>query len=112
MNEEISYVKTGQVTYAIRDTEIDDKEIHQGDYMGIGDKSILSVGADRKSVTLEMVDQMIDEDSSLVSIYYGKDATAEEAAELSAQITKGHPYVEVEVNEGGQPIYYYVVSVE
>ena len=112
MNEEISYVKTGQVTYAIRDTEIDDKEIHQGDYMGIGDKSILSVGMDRKSVTLEMVDQMIDEDSSLVSIYYGKDATEEEAAELSEQITESHPYVEVEVNAGGQPIYYYVISVE
>ncbi len=112
MNEEIANVKTGQVTYAIRDTEIDDKEIHQGDYMGIGDKSILSVGADRREVTLEMVDQMIDGESSLVSIYYGKDASGEEAAELSKQIMERHPSVEVEVNAGGQPIYYFVISVE
>ncbi len=112
MNEEISSVKTGQVTYAIRDTEIDDKEIHQGDYMGIGDKSILSVGTDRKEVTLKMVDQMIDEESSLVSIYYGKDASKEEAEELSDRITEKHLNVEVEVNAGDQPIYYYVVSVE
>lgn len=112
MNEEIANVKTGQVTYAIRDTEIDDKEIHQGDYMGIGDKSILSVGTDRREVTLAMVDQMIDVESSLVSIYYGKDASREEAEELSEQILERHPSVEVEVNAGGQPIYYYVISVE
>lgn len=112
MNEEISSVKTGQVTYAIRDTEIDDKEIHQGDYMGIGDKSILSVGTDRKEVTLEMVDQMIGEESSLVSIYYGKDTSKEEAEELSDRIMEKHLNVEVEVNAGDQPIYYYVVSVE
>ena len=112
MSEEISIVKTGQVTYAVRDTEIDDKTIHQGDYMGIGDKTILSVGADKKEVTMDMIDQMIDEDSALVSIYYGDEATEEEAMEFSDQITEKYPNVEVEVNPGGQPIYYYIVSVE
>ena len=112
MSEEISIVKTGQVTYAVRDTEIDNKTIHQGDYMGIGDKTILSVGADKKEVTMDMIDQMIDEDSALVSIYYGDEATEEEAMEFSDQITEKYPDVEVEVNPGGQPIYYYIVSVE
>ena len=112
MSEEISIVKTGQVTYAVRDTEIDDKTIHQGDYMGIGDKTILSVGADKKEVTMDMIDQMIDEDSALVSIYYGDEATEEEAMEFSDQITEKYPDVEVEVNPGGQPIYYYIISVE
>ena len=112
MSEEISIVKTGQVTYAVRDTEIDDKTIHQGDYMGIGDKTILSVGADKKEVTMDMIDQMIDEDAAIVSIYYGDEATEEEAMEFSDQITEKYPDVEVEVNPGGQPIYYYIVSVE
>ena len=112
MSEEISIVKTGQVTYAVRDTEIDDKTIHQGDYMGIGDKTILSVGADKKEVTMDMIDQMIDEDSALVSIYYGDEATEEEAMEFSDQITEKYPDVEVEVNPGGQPIYYYMISAE
>jgi hypothetical protein len=112
MLQEISLVKTGQVTYAVRDTEIDDKHIHQGDFMGIGDDSILSVGTDKKAVILEMTDQMIDEDASLVSIYYGKEGSNEEAEELASEIIKAHPDVEVELNDGGQPIYYYVISVE
>lgn len=112
MLEEIALVKTGQVTYAVRDTEIDGKEIKQDDFMGIGDKSILSVGQDLKAVTLEMTDAMIDEDSAIVSIYYGSDATEENAKELQAAIEEKHPDIEVEVNEGGQPIYYYVISVE
>ncbi len=112
MNDEISLVKTGQVTYAVRDTEIDDKEIHQGDYMGIGDKTILSVGTDKKTVTMDMIEQMVDEDAALVSIYYGEEATEEEAMAFSDLITEKYPDVEVEVNPGGQPIYYYIVSVE
>lgn len=112
MLEEIALVKTGQVTYAVRDTEIDGKEIKQDDFMGIGDKSILSVGQDLKAVTLEMTDAMIDEDSAIVSIYYGSDATEENAKELQTAIEEKYPDIEVEVNEGGQPIYYYVISVE
>lgn len=112
MLEEIALVKTGQVTYAVRDTEIDGKEIKQDDFMGIGDKSILSVGQDLKATTLEMVDAMVDEDSAIVSIYYGSDAEEEAAEELGAAIEEKYPDVEVEVNDGGQPIYYYVISVE
>ncbi|MBO5303860.1 MAG: DAK2 domain-containing protein [Lachnospiraceae bacterium] len=112
MTEEIALVKTGQVTYAVRDTEIDGKEIHQDDFMGIGDKTILSVGTDKKAVTMEMIEAMIDEDSALVSIYYGEEATEDEAMEFSDMLMEKYPDLEVEVNAGGQPIYYYVVSVE
>ena len=93
-------------------TTIDGKTIKQDDYMGIGDSSILSVGQDLKATTLEMVDAMVDEDSAIVSIYYGTDATEEAAEEIGAVIEEKYPDVEVEINAGGQPIYYYVISVE
>ena len=112
MMAEIENVKTGQVTYAVRDTEIDGKTIKQNDFMGIGDKSILSVGTDLKATTLEMVDGMVDEDSAIVSIYFGSDSDEDSANELAAAIEEKYPDVEVEVNDGGQPIYYYVISVE
>lgn len=112
MEEEIALVKTGQVTYAVRDTVIDDKEIRQDDYMGIGDKSILSVGTDLTATTLDMVSQLIDEDSAIVTIYYGQDMAEEDAVAIAAQIEENHPDVEVEVQFGGQPIYYYLISVE
>lgn len=112
MMAEIENVKTGQVTYAVRDTEIDGKTIKQNDFMGIGDKSILSVGTDLRAATLEMVDAMVDEDSAIVSIYFGSDSDEDSANELAAAIEEKYPDVEVEVNDGGQPIYYYVISVE
>lgn len=112
MMAEIENVKTGQVTYAVRDTEIDGKTIKQDDYMGIGDKSILAVGKDLKQTTLEMVDAMVDEDSAIVSIYFGSESSEEKAEEIASSIEEKYPDVEVEVNDGGQPIYYYVISVE
>ena len=112
MMAEIENVKTGQVTYAVRDTEIDGKSIKQDDYMGIGDKSILAVGKDLKQTTLEMVDAMVDEDSAIVSIYFGSESSEEKAEEIASAIEEKYPDVEVEVNDGGQPIYYYVISVE
>ena len=112
MMAEIENVKTGQVTYAVRDTEIDGKTIKQNEFMGIGDKSILSVGTDLRATTLEMVDAMVDEDSAIVSIYFGSDSDEDSANELAAAIEEKYPDVEVEVNDGGQPIYYYVISVE
>ena len=112
MMAEIENVKTGQVTYAVRDTEIDGKAIKQDDYMGIGDKSILAVGKDLKQTTLEMVDAMVDEDSAIVSIYFGSESSEEKAEEIASAIEEKYPDVEVEVNDGGQPIYYYVISVE
>ncbi len=112
MNEEIGNVKTGQVTYAVRDTVIDDKEIRQDDYMGIGDNGILSVGRELKPTVLAMLRELIDEDSSIVSIYFGEETTMEDAQVIADAIVAEYPDVEVEVNDGGQPIYYYVVSVE
>ncbi len=112
MNSEIGVVKTGQVTYAVRDTVIDDKEIKQDDYMGIGDQGILSVGQDLDATVLDMVGQLIDEDSAIVSIYFGEDMTEEAAEAIGAKIEEDYPDVEVEVHYGGQPIYYYVISVE
>ena len=112
MTEEIGNVKTGQVTYAVRDTEIDGFEIKENDYMGIGDKSILAVGTDMNTVTIEMLEKMIDEDSAMVSIYFGSESSEEAAAEIAAAVEEKYPDVDVEVNDGGQPIYYYVISVE
>ena len=112
MIEEIGNVKTGQVTYAVRDTEIDGFEIKENDYMGIGDKSILAVGKDMNTVTIEMLEKMIDEDSAMVSIYFGSDSSEEAAAEIAAAVEEKYPDVDVEINDGGQPIYYYVISVE
>lgn len=112
MTEELENVKTGQVTYAVRDTVIDDKVIKQGDYMGIGDKSILAVGKDIKSTTEDMVAEMIDEESAIICIYYGEEVTEEDANALGAALEEKYPEVEVEIHFGGQPIYYYVISVE
>lgn len=112
MTEELENVKTGQVTYAVRDTEIDDKVIKQGDYMGIGDKSILAVGSDMTETTYAMVAEMIDEESSIISIYYGEEVKEEDASALGAELEEKYPDVEVELHYGGQPIYYYVISVE
>lgn len=112
MQDEIHSVKTGQVTYAVRDTMIDDKEIKQGDYMGIGDAGILSVGADMEEVTIKMVDEMADEDAELISIYYGAEVEESAAEQLKADILKKYPKCDIELQYGGQPIYYYIVSVE
>ena len=112
MSEELGTVKTGQVTYAVRDTVIDDKEIKQDDFMGIGDQGILAVGKELEATVLDMIEQLIDEDSAIVSIYYGEDAREDAANAIGEKITEAHPDVEVEVHYGGQPIYYYVISVE
>lgn len=112
MMEEIALVKTGQITYAVRDTLIDDKQIHQGDFMGIGDDGIISVDADLSRAFQQMIDAMVDEDSAIVSIYFGRDARENDANALAEQIRQRYPQVEVEVQNGGQPVYCYVVSVE
>ena len=112
MIREIGNVKTGQVTYAVRDTVIDDKEIKKDDFMGIGDKGILAVGTDMTTVTKDMMAEMVDEDSELISVYYGSDVTEEAAEALCAELEAAYPSCDVELQYGGQPIYYYVISVE
>ncbi|MEH2942133.1 DAK2 domain-containing protein [Lachnospiraceae bacterium KK002] len=112
MTEELSSVKTGQVTYAVRDTLIEDKSIRQGDYMGMGDSSILSVGKDMDAVIRELVAQLVDEESAIISIYYGEEIKEETAQQLGSELEETYPDCEVEVHFGGQPIYYYVISVE
>ncbi|MFR3030747.1 MAG: DAK2 domain-containing protein [Blautia sp.] len=112
MSEGIASIKTGQITYAVRDTRLDEKEIHQGDMMGIGDNGILAVGTDVDAVTLDTVSHMVDEESEIISAYYGQDVTEEQAEKLSANLEELYPDCDVEVNYGGQPIYYYVISVE
>ena len=112
MKEAIGNVKTGQVTYAVRDTHIDDKEIHEGDIMGIGDKGILSVGQSVEETTKEMLGHMVDEDSELISLYYGQDVLAEDAERFAATVEEIYPDVDIDLHAGGQPIYYYVISVE
>ena len=112
MTNELSTVKTGQVTYAVRDTEIDDKKISQGDYMGIGDKTILSVGTDLDEVVVNMAKEMVDEESGMISIYYGEEVTDQAADALAERLTETFPDLDIELNNGGQPIYYYILSVE
>ncbi len=112
MIEEMSKVKTGSVTYAVRDTVIDDKEIKENDIMGIGDDGIISVGTDLFKTTVDMVSNLVDDDSEIISIYYGADVDEEAANELSEKIESLYPDVEVDLNCGGQPIYYYIISVE
>ena len=112
MLEEIKNVKTGQMTYAVRDTHIDDKEIHEGDIMGIGDSGILAVGKDLKETTKELIANLVDEDSELISIYYGEEVSEEEAEKFAGEIEELYPDVDVDIQFGGQPIYYYVLAVE
>ncbi|MBE5962837.1 MAG: DAK2 domain-containing protein [Lachnospiraceae bacterium] len=112
MIEEMGRVKTGQVTYAVRDTSLDGKEIRQGNIMGIGDKAILSVGTEIKETTIDLINQLVDDDSELISLYYGAETSEEEANEIAEIISDQYPMVDVEVHMGGQPIYYYVLSVE
>lgn len=112
MEEEISHVKTGQLTYAVRDTHIDEKVIHAGDIMGVADHAILAVGREIDPVAEETVALMMDDESELISIYYGEDMKEEEAEALHERIAKAYPDCDVELNYGGQPIYYYIISVE
>lgn len=112
MTEEMKRVKAGQVTYAVRDTSFDGKEIKQGNIMGIGDSSIRSVGTDIKQTTLELISTMVDEDSELISLYYGEEISEQDANELANELMEQYPDMDVEVHYGGQPIYYYVLSVE
>ncbi len=112
MSSEMKNVKTGQVTYAVRDTSMDGKEIKQNDIMGIGDKTILSVGKDIEETTIDMLSQLIDDDSELISVYYGEDVSSEQVDSLTAKLEETYPDLDLEVHSGGQPIYYYIVSVE
>lgn len=112
MNEAVKNVKTGQVTYAVRDTHIDDKEIHEGDIMGIADQGILAVGKSVDETAKDMLSQLVDDDSELISIYYGQDTSEEDAQAFADAVAEIYPDVDVDVHAGGQPIYYYVLSVE
>lgn len=112
MLEAIQNVKTGQVTYAVRDTKIDDKEIHEGDIMGIGDAGIIAVGTDIQNTAKEMLATMVDEDSELISLYYGEEISAEDAESFAAEIAELYPDMDIDAQFGGQPIYYYVMAVE
>ena len=112
MTTEMKRVKTGQVTYAVRDTNIDGKEIHEGNIMGIGDHGIISVGTDINETTKEMLAELVDEDSELISLYYGADVSEEDAENFAAEIEELYPDVDIDAHFGGQPIYYYVLAVE
>ena len=112
MREAMEHVKTGSVTYAVRDTKIDGLEIKNGDFMGLDDKSIKSTGSDIKQVTLDLVETMVEDDSELISIYYGEDSNEESAQEIADALMDKFDFLDVEVHPGNQPVYYYVISVE
>lgn len=112
MTEELSYIKSGEVTYAVRDTVIDDKTIKEGDYMGIGDSGILSVNKKLDKAVMEMLEAMVDEDSELISLYYGEEIDESDASKIEKAVKAKYKKCDVELQYGGQPIYYYIVSVE
>lgn len=112
MIKEMKKVRTGQITYAVRDTIIDDKEIKQNDIMGIGDSHILAVGNDIETVTLDMMEAMMKDDAELISIYYGSEITEDAADDLYQKLEAAYPDCDIELHCGGQPIYYYILSVE
>ncbi len=112
MNDAISRVKTGQVTYAVRDTSIGGMSIQKGNIMGIGDHEILAVGTVVEDTTMEMLEKMIDDESEIVSIYFGDEVDEEIANDFAANVEQKYPDISVELHSGGQPIYYYIVSVE
>ena len=112
MTSEMGRIHTGQITYAVRNTNIDGMEIHEGDIMGIGDAGILAVGKERLQVAEDMVAEMIDEEAEIISVYYGEDVSEADAEALSDALAEKYPECEVELNQGGQPIYYYLISVE
>lgn len=105
-------IKTAEITYAIRDTIIEDKEIKQNDIMGIGDDGILAVGREIQNTAIETVKEMVDDESEIISLYYGEEITLEEAEELAKELEELFPDIDIEVNMGGQPVYYYLISVE
>ena len=112
MKDAVSMIASGEVTFAVRDTKIDGTEIHEGDYMGIGDDGILAVGKERESVVLSMLEKLVNEDASLISVYYGDEVEEKTAGKLKEQIEKKWPDFDVELQYGGQPVYYYLLSVE
>ena len=112
MLDAISKVRTGQITYAVRDTRIEDNEIHEGDIMGIGDKGILAVGSNKQEVAEATVRAMMSDDAEVISVYYGADTSEEAAEALGSALEESYPDCEIEINKGGQPIYYYIISVE
>ena len=112
MIEEMSRVKTGQITYAVRNTVIDDKEISEGDIMGIADRGIVAVGKEVEDTALETIKTMLDDESELVTVYYGADVTEEQAEGFLEKVQEICGDCDVELQFGGQPIYYYLISVE
>lgn len=112
MKEELSKVKTGEITYAVRDTSIDGRSIKAGDYMGLTDVGIQAVNVSLTETFKEMISQMVDDDSALLTIYTGADAKSDETAQIKELIAKDYPSLEIDVQEGGQNVYYYIVSVE
>ena len=112
MQETIGKVHTGEITYAIRDTHIDDVEIHEGDIMAVGDNGLLSVGSEIHHVAVESVERMMFDDAELISVYYGKDFSEENAEKLAQALSEKYPDCDVEVESGGQPVYYCILAVE
>ena len=112
MMEAVGDLTTGQVTYAVRDTEMDGIAIKKGDYIGISGKKILAKGQSINETTVEMIEKMVDEDATFVSLYAGEDVSEADAEALEESLEEAFPDMDVEILRGDQPIYYYLISVE
>ena len=112
MTESIGYVKSGQVTFAVRDTSADGLEISKDDIIGIGEKKIVSAGKEISAVTKMLIENLVDEDSEIISLFYGEDINEDEAESLIEELEEAYPDLDIELYHGGQPLYYYIISVE
>lgn len=112
MNTAIDKVKTGQVTFAVRNTVFNDVEIKEGNILGIYNGKLIKAGEDVNDVTKQLIDSMIDENSELITVFYGNDLNEEETSDIQSYVSEKYPQCDVSFNYGGQPLYYYIVSVE
>ena len=112
MAEALTIVKSGQVTYAVRDTVMNDIEVKEGNFIGIGESKLLSAGENKEEITLKLIESLVDEDSAIITLFYGEDVTEEEANSFKEILEEKYEDIDIELYYGGQPIYYYLISVE
>ncbi|EPZ60177.1 dihydroxyacetone kinase family protein [[Clostridium] sordellii ATCC 9714] len=112
MAEALTIVKSGQVTYAVRDTVMNDIEVKEGNFIGIGESKLLSAGESKEEITLKLIESLVDEDSAIITLFYGEDVTEEEANSFKEILEEKYEDIDIELYYGGQPIYYYLISVE
>ena len=110
--ESLTMVKSGQVTFAVRDTVMNDVEVKEGNIIGIAESKLMDAGEGVDTITTSLVEKLVDEDSAIVTLFYGEDVTEEDANKLRDELEEKFEDIDIELYYGGQPLYYYLISVE